>query len=108
MEVVNGTMVTGASDDLIELKGDLYEEFNSFLCENGVLVFSDGTYLEVEYDDYGLWRFKPVVKGNLFDKIVPGSVEEDINDYVYFKEGLKWCVFSDNPQKCINLKGGKK
>lgn len=100
-EIKNGTMITGASDDLIELRGDLYEEFNSYDCKNGTMALSDGTLLRVEYDDNGIWRFEPIFKGELFEKIIPGSYEDDTNDEVYFKRGLKWCVFSDEAQKCI-------
>lgn len=100
-EPEKGTIVTGASDDLIELRGDLYEEFNSYDCHNGVIAFSDGTLLNVRYDEDGIWRFNLIYKGNLFIRIEQGSVEEDINDIVYFDEGLKWCVFSGNMQSVI-------
>lgn len=93
-----GTMVTGASDDLIEIVGELYDEFNSYDCEDGRIAFSDGTLLKVEYDEDGLWRFAPIYKGELFDKIVQGTVEDDTNDEVYFKPGLKWCSFSSEMQ----------
>ncbi len=102
MEVINGTIVTGASDDLIEVEGELREEFDSFSCQNGVMAFSDGTLLRVKYDDDGIWRFKPLFKGSLFEKIKDGSVNEDTNDKVYFKTGLKWCAFSDTMQVEVN------
>jgi hypothetical protein len=52
-------VVYGASDDLIELEGDFYEEFSPGFDEakEGVyLAFSDGTVLKVHYD--GQWTFK--------------------------------------------------
>lgn len=94
----NGTTVTGASDDLIEIEGELYEEFNCFSCKNGVMAFSDGTLLNVEYDEDGIWRFKVRVKGSLYESKEEGNVDEDINDKVHFNSGLKWCVFSDEMQ----------
>ncbi len=44
-----GTEVFGHSDDLIELEGDLSEEFigGEKPC---LLIFSDGTVLTIKYD----------------------------------------------------------
>jgi hypothetical protein len=48
--------IYGASDDLIEVEGDLREEFYA-LDEGGMsLAFGDGTILDVRYDDHGIWR----------------------------------------------------
>lgn len=92
------TTVTGASDDLIEIDGDISEEFNSYDCNDGRMALSDGTLLKVEYDEDGLWRFKVLHKGNLYDHKDEGSVGEDTNDVVHFKEGIKWAAFSDKMQ----------
>lgn len=97
-----GTMITGASDDLIEIVGELEEEFNAYKCNEGVMAFSDGTLLEVEYDNDGIWRFRIKYKGNLYDRKIEGCVNDDKNDEVYFKSGLKWCVFSDEMQVEVN------
>lgn len=102
IEISSGTIVTGASDDLIEISGELQEEFNAYNCSDGTMAFSDGTMLTVDYDKDGIWRFKPVFKGSLFEKIETGSVEKDTNDEVYFKDGLKWCVFSVEMQVEVN------
>lgn len=90
-----GTVVTGASNDLIEIDGDLCEEFSAYDCNDGKMAFSDGTLLGVEYDNDGIWRFKVIFKGSCFDYKVEGSVNEDTNDEVHFKEGLTWAVFAD-------------
>lgn len=102
IEISSGTIVTGASDDLIEINGELQEEFNAYDCTSGTMAFSDGTMLNVSYDLNGIWRFKPIYKGELFEKIIDGSVSDDTNDEVYFKDGLKWCVFSDEMQVEVN------
>lgn len=102
IEISSGTIVTGASDDLIELNGELQEEFGEYNCCDGTMAFSDGTMLTVKYDDNGLWRFIPVYKGNLFEKVVQGDVEADTNDEVYFGSGLKWCCFSTDMQVEVN------
>lgn len=87
------TTLTGASDDLIELSGDLYDEFGaSYNDPRGVIGFSDGTLIVYEYDEDGIWRFKPIVKGELFDHIEQGEVAKDTFDVVHFKDGLKWAV----------------
>jgi hypothetical protein len=106
IEVSSGTVITGASDDLIEISGELEEEFNAYDCSDGTMAFSDGTLLTVVYDENGIWRFNPIYKGNLYDKKVDGSVGEDTNDEIYFSPCLKWCVFSDEMQTEVdrNLK----
>lgn len=102
IEITSGTIVTGESDDLIEIRGELTEEFNSYDCSDGTMAFSDGTLLRVDYDQDGIWRFKPIYKGELFEKVIDGSVPDDTNDEVYFKDGLKWCVFSAEMQVEVN------
>ena len=46
--------IYGASDDLVEIKGDVIEEFDSY-DEPTYLLFNDGTQVKVEYDDVGMW-----------------------------------------------------
>ena len=55
--------VYGSSDDLIEIDGDINEEF-VYDGEGGFLAFSDGTLLAVEYSDTGIWRFGPLNHGS--------------------------------------------
>jgi hypothetical protein len=86
------TKLYGASDDLIELHGDLYEEFDRYDSEGDYLAFSDGTVVFMYYDDNGIWRIRVDFKGGLFDRKEEGDIESDTNDVVYFKDGLKWCV----------------
>lgn len=93
---ITGTVVTGASDDLIELDGELCEEFGTYHCGDGRMAFSDGTLLTVKYDSDGLWRFKLIFKGSLYDHKIEGCVNDDTDDVVHFKEGLLWAVFSKN------------
>ena len=59
--------ICGSSDDLIELEGDVTEEFS--FTDNGeggdLLAFSNGTVLRINYDyaNSGVWRIIPVVHG---------------------------------------------
>lgn len=49
--------VYGASDDLIEVEGDLNEEFSPDSDDQETwLIFGDGTVLSIRYDDFGIWR----------------------------------------------------
>lgn len=57
--------VYGASDDLVEIEGDISEEFGHYADddEERFLAFSDGTVLRVHFDRDSIWRFTPLVKG---------------------------------------------
>lgn len=49
--------IYGASDDLIEIEGDLREEFYALSASEGMsIAFGDGTILDIHYDDHGIWR----------------------------------------------------
>lgn len=55
--------IYGASDDLIEIEGDIREEFYAIEAEAHILAFSDGTLLSVEYDQHGIWRIRRLAVG---------------------------------------------
>lgn len=55
--------VYGASDDLIEIEGDLSEEFTPSDDHDTWLVFGDGTILSVRYDQTGTWRITRTSNG---------------------------------------------
>ncbi len=61
-EVVATVTVYGSSDDLIEIDGDISEEFSVPAYNNptALLAFSDGTVLRITYTPDGLWRITPV------------------------------------------------
>lgn len=93
-----GTVVYGASDDLIEFEGDVYGEVGAYGTddEDGkpvLLIFSDGTLLKVKYgkNDEALWGIELVKKGTLFDRIEVCEEENDAGytDRAFFKPGLK-------------------
>ena len=77
------TTVYGASDDLIEVEGDIIEEFNVYMDDDEdsrLLAFSDGTLLRARYDQDGLWRFDKLVLGQATVTKVEGSVADDTGD----------------------------
>lgn len=85
--------VYGASDDLIEVDGYLREEF-SYDDEANLLAFSDGTVLSIEYNQEGLWRMAPLVKGSEFQGIdQTAATEEDYTDRAHFGSGLRWVMY---------------
>lgn len=92
------TKVYGSSDDLIECDGDVRGEVGHYGTDENehgdLLIFSDGTILEIKYGklDRGIWGLNLISKGFLFEKIEP-CMDEDADPYsdvAYFKDGLKW------------------
>lgn len=89
--------VSGASDDLIEIDGDIREEFGYRFDgdEDGdLLAFSDGTVLRIEYTDAGVWRIKPVTLGSALLTVHPASEddEENYSDRATLKGPITWVV----------------
>jgi hypothetical protein len=87
------TKIYGASDDLIDVEGDVHDEFGSF-DSNSIVGCSDGTRLEFEYLMGGLWKIKIHNTGDLFDRLEICEKETDKghSDIAHFKSGLKWVV----------------
>lgn len=57
-------MISGASDDLIWVRGELHEEFYLHNEKDGdLLAFSDGTLLRVQFDSDGTWRITRLMRG---------------------------------------------
>lgn len=56
--------VFGSSDDLIEFRGALYDEFNAIDTDSdpAIIGFSDGTLVEARYVN-GTWGFRPIKYG---------------------------------------------
>ena len=51
--------IYGASDDLVEVEGDVREEF-SYGDGPGYVALSSGVLLSIEYTRAGIWRIAPV------------------------------------------------
>lgn len=92
------TTITGASDDLIELDGQIREELNPRGDEPSLLAFSDGTLLEIEYDKDGIWRVRQLAKGACEFSLKPGSVADDTFDVATLTGELRWCVLGERGQ----------
>ena len=89
----------GASDDLIEIEGDIREEFNPSE-DDGILAFSDGTILRVSYDNDGMWRIAPIAVGSAVYEMVQGTdPDNDYSDHAWLTGDIEWVVFGSQYAK---------
>jgi hypothetical protein len=94
------TKIFGASDDLIEFRGDVHGE----VCnDKGLIICSDGTVLSIKYGkpDLAVWQIVPIRMGDLFVE-VKQCFDEDADPYsdiAYFVDGLKWAYVATEWQK---------
>src|SRR5690348_11142823 len=91
-------IITGASDDLIEIDGDIREEFNALHGRHGddasLLAFSDGTVLRIRFSRTGVWRIEPVVRGTagLHIECASEDDEGDRTDRATLNGDVRWVV----------------
>lgn len=85
--------ITGASDDLIEVDGDIREEFTyQDKDEKGdLLAFSDGTVLRVVFAQFGTWRITPVVRGSAV-LCIEQEIEDEGTDKATLNGDVRWVV----------------
>lgn len=85
--------ITGASDDLIEVDGDISEEFNPPDGEDSILGFSNGVLLRVRYDDDGIWRITPIRGGEVVTIVYGGATHDaDTHDVATLISPADWVV----------------
>lgn len=71
--------IYGASDDLIELEGDINEEF--YCREYNFLHFNEGSIIGIGYSNDGVWQIKLVKPGIAkFEITSKGSPDDDYTD----------------------------
>ena len=90
--------VYGYSDDLIELEGDIREEFNVYSddAEPGYLAFSNGVLLRVVFDEDGIWRFTVLSDASntvTVNQCVVNNPEDAYSDVVSIEDSIKWVTF---------------
>lgn len=87
------TIVYGASDDLIEVEGALTEEF-PYSDGDAILGFSDGTLLRIRYDEGGVWRISPIVRGPALQGIdqVAEYSNDDYSDRATLTSEATWVL----------------
>lgn len=89
--------ITGASDDLIEIDGDLREEFgyndhrNSSDNRGDLLGFSDGTLLRIKHDSEGTWRITRLRTGSAAFHLEQAE-EGDRTDVATLDGDVAWVV----------------
>ena len=84
------TKIFGCSDDLVEFRGDIEDEIGAYMAQGKGLLLSDGTVLECSYPkapDLGVWGFKLIRAGHLFDRIEECN-DEDAEVYSDFPPSL--------------------
>jgi hypothetical protein len=101
-----GVKVYGTSDDLVEIEGDIREEFYSLAGADTpvYLAFSDGTILAVDYSYEGIWRITPIYLGAGELKItqaVAANLDSDYSDVADLYGDINWVVVGDR----VELKG---
>lgn len=87
--------VSGASDDIISLTGDMQDEISPNNEEDPMkLAFSDGTVLSIVYDNDGCWRVNRVVKGvaHMTKVEAVGPDTDNYSDRVTLVGDIRWCV----------------
>lgn len=94
--------VHGASDDLIEVAGDVLEEFtyrepDEDDATGNVLAFSDGTVLRISYSATGVWRIAPVAQGSAPLRIEHADEGDDENysDRATLDGEIRWVVHGE-------------
>jgi hypothetical protein len=85
--------VYGASDDLIEIEGDIREEFHpGDESAPTYLAFSTGAALSIRYTDEGIWRVTPVSSHGLSIEQAPADDDANYTDRAHIEGDIKWVV----------------
>lgn len=87
--------ISGASDDLIEIEGDITEEFYAIADDRPYwLAFSDGTVLSIHYGAEGIWRIAQYVKGSAKFELTQGTnTDDDYTDRATLTGDVGWVVY---------------
>lgn len=98
--------VSGYSDDVIDISGDIEDEYNwpkaSTEGEVRYVAFSEGTVLRIWLDEHGIWRLWELECGPLSTvtrKPAPIGIDAVYSDEVIIDGPIRWCVIG------VSLKG---
>lgn len=89
--------VTGASDDLIEVDGEVQLEVDAYNTSEKkpyLVALSTGTLLSVFYGHGGIWRVLVLDVGSASVRVETGSARQGGNDVatVASDKPITWCV----------------
>lgn len=91
--------IYGSSDDLIEVEGDVREEFNalSYGCsgDGGYIATSSGVLVRIDYSESGVWRIAPV-SGEASVVQAPEDDEDNYSDVCTIEGDIKWVVLGSD------------
>lgn len=91
--------IRGSSDDLIEIEGDIVEEFNHYFRDGEedtlYLAFSDGTALSVRYDKDGVWRFAGVAHGSSAMEKKEGTEDSGSDHVTLVGDTIRWVLLGE-------------
>lgn len=87
--------IYGAGDDLVEVEGDITEEFvyRQEGEEPGFIGCSDGTIMTIEYGAGGIWRINRLREGTAKFSKVEGLDDDDHSDRVTLEGDIGWVIF---------------
>ncbi len=86
--------IYGASDDLIEVEGDIREEFSHASDERAYLAFSNGVMLAICYDQDGVWRITPVTTdATVTIAQAPVDDESNYSDRATINADVTWVLY---------------
>ena len=83
--------IYGVSDDLVEVEGDLREEFQIYRA--GQLLFSDGTELQIEYTSEVIWRItyeKPLPFCKMISHFATDGTKDEYSDRLVIEGDFRW------------------
>lgn len=87
----------GYSDDLVEIEGDVREEFNPTGDEPVLVTFSTGTVASIQYTAEGAWRIIVLEPGTTVLDLqqCPADDEDDYTDRLVISSQVEWVVATD-------------
>lgn len=88
--------VYGASDDLIEVTGDITEEWNCYGDDEAIVAFSNGTVLGLSLGSDDIWRIRALVNPEpelLTITPVPPGEDNNFSDRAELRADCDWVVY---------------
>ncbi len=87
--------IFGASDDLVEVEGDIIEEFayQPDGKEPGFIGCSDGTIMTIDFGAGGIWRINKLREGHANFEKIEGKDDDQHSDVVTLSGSIRWVIF---------------